>query len=63
MATLPSGTFRPGEIVPISGQVREVGYYTEATVVNGERFPPTRHPGGVWKYVDVTVHAGTKTSR
>jgi hypothetical protein len=56
MATLPSGTFKPGEIVPVSGQVREVGYTNEATVVNGERFPPTRSAGGSWRYVDVTKH-------
>ncbi len=62
MVTKPTGTYRPGEIVPVSGQVREVGYYTESTVVKGERFPPTRRPGGVWRYTDVTVHAG-RTSR
>jgi hypothetical protein len=60
---LPVGVYRPGQIVPVSGQVREVGYYTEATVVKGERFPPTRRQGAVWTYVDVTVHAGTRTSR
>lgn len=53
---LPGGTFRPGQIVPVSGQVREVGYRNEATVVKGERFPPTRASGGTWRYVDVTRH-------
>lgn len=52
----PTGTFRPGQIVPYSGQIQEGGKRTEATVVKGERFPPTSRSGGLWRYVDLTVH-------
>ena len=56
VATKPKGTFKPGQKVPTSGQVRSVGSPTEKTVVEGERFPPTSRPGQKYVYTDVTKH-------
>ena len=53
--------YRPGEIVPVSGQYGAVtvwGSWTgrEVTCVRGERFPPTYHPEAGYKLRDATIH-------
>lgn len=55
--------YRPGEIVPVSGQyavVKVNGAYAgrEVTCVKGEPFPPTKYVGE-YGYVlrDATVHS------
>lgn len=53
---MPNKTFKPGNIVPKSGQVQQSGTKTEKTVVKGEAFPPTSKPGQTYKYTDVTKH-------
>jgi len=56
-------TYRPGQIVPNSGQygvVNRVGTYLgrEATLVRGKVFPPVAHLRGEfgWRLRDLTVH-------
>jgi len=54
--------FKPGEIVPDSGQAEIRGprggetRYGERTVTKGEPFPPTPEPGLTYKIVDQTKH-------
>lgn len=54
--------YRPGQIVPISGQygvVSSLGTYlgVERTCVRGERFPPINTPGGAGYVLrDATRH-------
>jgi len=62
---MPRKRFKPGQKVPKSGQVERIGRRggrkgTEATVVEGEPFPPTPNPGESWEYVDVTKHKKNK---
>lgn len=52
-------TYKPGQQVPSSGQVRSVGPRggesgTERTVTKGEVFPPTPGRGMGYRYVDFT---------
>ncbi len=56
MPAKPRGTFKPGQKVPVSGQVIVRGTKTEKTVVKNEPFPPTGTSGQTYKYVDVTKH-------
>ncbi len=56
MPTKPKGQFKPGQTVPVSGQVRPTGSMIEKTVVAGEPFPPTSKPGLKYVYTDVTKH-------
>jgi hypothetical protein len=53
--------YRPGEVVPVSGQygaVDYVGRYAgrEVTCVKGERFPPTRAGEAGYVLLDATTH-------
>ncbi len=54
--------FKPDELAPNSGQIREVGHRggqvsnTESTIVKNKPFPPTSKPGNLWKFVDLTKH-------
>jgi hypothetical protein len=53
--------FRPGEIVPVSGQygaVNYLGHYVgrEVTCVKGEHFPPTRAGEAGFVLRDATTH-------
>lgn len=53
--------YKPGEIVPCSGQYRLVGPRSgdkgrEVTVVKNEPFPPTPQAGYGYKLVDPTRH-------
>lgn len=53
--------YRPGEIVPVSGQygaVNVYGNYTgrEVTCVKGEPFPPTRVGEAGYRLRDRTTH-------
>lgn len=57
--------YKPGQVVPQSGIVIEVGPLggaqpgtPERTVVEGERFPPTSKPGNFYIYKRVTKHTG-----
>lgn len=55
--------YKPGEIVPVSGQYGAVnfsGSYVgrEVTCVKGERFPPTRVGEAGYVLRDTTVHRG-----
>jgi hypothetical protein len=55
-------TYRPGQIVPTSGQyavVNYVGSYAgrEVTCVRGEPFPPTRAGEYGYRLRDRTVHS------
>ena len=50
------GRFRPGEVVPQSGQARNPATNTEVTVVKGERFPPTPKTGQGYVMTDITKH-------
>jgi hypothetical protein len=61
--TMSKRVYRPGEIVPVSGQYAVVtvsGNHAgrEVTCVKGEPFPPTIYVGE-WGYVltDATVHS------
>lgn len=54
--------YRPGEIVPVSGQyavVTQTGSYAgrEVTCVRDERFPPVRPHEHGFKLRDTTVHS------
>lgn len=55
-------TVKPGQIVPSSGQYREVGPRggqsgeSESTMVRGDRVPPTSAPNRRWEEVDRTKH-------
>lgn len=55
-----SRTFKPGEIVPASGQYLQIGPRgqkgSEVTSVKGERFPPGPKKGTTYKPVDMTKH-------
>jgi hypothetical protein len=53
--------YRPGEIVPVSGQYGAVTAYgtwagREVTCVRGERFPPTRAGEAGYVLRDTTIH-------
>lgn len=48
-------SYKPGEIVPVSGQYRNTVTGREATCVRGEPFPPGP-PGSRWVLVDPTRH-------
>lgn len=47
---------KTGQIVPISGQYRPIGGYTEVTFVKGKRVPPTTSGATSFVMVDVTKH-------
>ncbi|BBD59003.1 hypothetical protein NIES2109_17820 [Nostoc sp. HK-01] len=56
-------SYRPGQLVPTSGQYavidpygRNTGY--EVTAVKGEHFPPTSSPGYSFRLADRTKHRG-----
>lgn len=55
-----SKNYRPGQIVPTSGQAERYhnGRPTkkEVTVTKGEPFPPTPQKGDTYKIVDKTKH-------
>lgn len=52
--------YRPGDIVPVSGQYQNTTTGFEVTLVRGEKFPPTPAQGQMYVLVDKTRH---KTSR
>jgi hypothetical protein len=63
---VPEKTYKPGEVVPESGQAeitnsRGQGTGEERTVTKGERFPPTPKPGQKYRVVDPTKHRGGKS--
>jgi len=58
---MPNKVFKPGQIVPKSGQAEKVGprggkLPGEVTVVKGKPFPPTLKPGVRYKITDPTKH-------
>jgi hypothetical protein len=63
MAGLIGPIYRPGQIVPVSGQYGVCNFagqylYREATCARGQKFPPTRHGTAEygWRLRDRTVH-------
>ena len=61
MSKSKGGGFKPGQIVPHSGQAEIVGSRgtrtgVERTVVKGEHFPPTPKPRQSYVIVDKTKH-------
>ncbi len=54
-------TYKPGAIVPASGQYGKLGPRGgkrdgEATCTIGEHFPPTQNPGETYYLIDKTKH-------
>jgi hypothetical protein len=61
-------THKPGEKAKDSGIYTGVGPRgghtgKEATVVEGEPFPPTQKPGQTWQISDKTKHSPTKKGK
>jgi hypothetical protein len=55
----PQQGHKPGTSVPDSGIVKVPGKPEYATVVQGEKFPPTQKPGETWVYDKKTPDSKT----